>query len=105
RVHSPPTTPFPAPNPHPAAANMFPRLPAVVQDIGLVAASVFEGVGEDGKAVVSFLVENRLGEGDYITRQPGSIDEMAWTTGASRGIYGAKRVNALDSPRVRPIGY
>jgi hypothetical protein len=30
---------------------MLARLPAVVQDVGVIAASVFEGVGEDRQAV------------------------------------------------------
>jgi hypothetical protein len=34
---------------HPAAAHMLPRLTAVVQDVGVVAASVFQCVGQDGK--------------------------------------------------------
>ena len=30
---------------------MFARLAAVVQDVGVVAASVFEGVGKDGETI------------------------------------------------------
>src|SRR5262245_51022830 len=36
---------------HPAATYMLPRLSAVVQNVGLVATSLFQRVGQDGKAV------------------------------------------------------
>jgi len=32
---------------HPAASNMLARLAAVAEDVGVIAAGVFEGVGED----------------------------------------------------------
>src|SRR4051794_19277095 len=35
----------------PATADVFARLPAVVQDVGVVAAGVFEGVRQDRQAV------------------------------------------------------
>ena len=35
----------------PAAARVRPRPAAVVEDVGVVAAGVFEGIGEDGQVL------------------------------------------------------
>jgi hypothetical protein len=41
---------------------MLARLPAVVQDVGVIAAGVFEGVGEGGETVESPVVLDCLGQ-------------------------------------------
>jgi hypothetical protein len=43
----------------------------MVQDVGVVAAGVFEGVGEDGQAVEGAVVVDGLGPGGDVRRSPG----------------------------------
>ena len=50
------------------------RLAAVVQDVGIVAAGVFEGVGEDGQTVEGAFIVDRLREGRHGGGEPGGID-------------------------------
>src|SRR5262245_2962898 len=53
---------------------MLARLPAVVQDVGIVAAGVFKGVGEDGQALEGFLiVVDGLGQGGDVGCAPGGV--------------------------------
>src|SRR5262249_21263206 len=59
---------------HPAPANMLARLSAVVQDVGIVAAGIFEGVGEDGQAVEGSVVVDRLGQGDDVRCSAGGVE-------------------------------
>jgi hypothetical protein len=48
---------------HEAAPNLVPRLAAVVQDVSVAAAGVFEGVGQDGQAVEGAVgVEGLVGD-------------------------------------------
>src|SRR5438132_1130557 len=47
---------------HPAATNMLARLPAMVQDVGVGAAGIFEGVAQDWHAVEGFVLVDRLGK-------------------------------------------
>ena len=60
---------------------MLPRLAAVIQDVGVVAAGVFEGVGEDGQAVEGPFVIDGGGKGNDGGSEPDGIDG-----------YGAERV-------------
>ena len=65
----------------PTAPDVRPRSPEVAQDVGVVAAGFFQGVGEDGEAgAIEFarrqgtLVVAGLGEGDHGWSEPGWID-------------------------------
>jgi hypothetical protein len=49
------------------------RLAAVVQDVGVVAAGVFEGVGKDRQAVEGAVGVDRLGQSNNVAGQPGLI--------------------------------
>jgi hypothetical protein len=49
---------------------MLTRLPAMVQDVGVVAAGVFEGVGEDGHSVKGAVVVDGLGQGGSVSGPP-----------------------------------
>jgi hypothetical protein len=53
---------------------MLPRLAAVIQDVGIVAARVFEGIGEDGQAVEGAFVIDGGGERNDGGGEPGKID-------------------------------
>ena len=53
---------------------MLRRLSAMVQDVGIIAAGVFEGVGEDGKAVEGAIVVDGLGKGGDVRCSPGGIE-------------------------------
>jgi hypothetical protein len=57
----------------PAAADMLARLPAVVQDVGIIAAGVFEGVGEDGQAVEGAVIVDALCQSDGVSCSPRKI--------------------------------
>ena len=46
----------------PAAANVLAGLPAMIQNVGVGAAGVFEGVGEDGEAVEGTVGVDGFGE-------------------------------------------
>src|SRR4051794_20843562 len=75
----------------PAAAHVFARLAAVVEDLGVGAASVFEGIGEDGEAVKGAIFVNPSRQlRDRIT-QPGRVNS-----------HGMKRVaeNAAEESRL-----
>jgi hypothetical protein len=57
----------------PAAPDMWPLTPAVAEDVGVSAAGVLQGVGEDRSAVEGTVVVDRLGQlGDstVLRRQP-----------------------------------
>jgi hypothetical protein len=41
---------------------MLPRLAAVIQDVGVIASGVFEGIGEDGHPVEGTLVVDGFGD-------------------------------------------
>src|SRR5208283_1573760 len=61
----------------PAAPYMDTGLAAVVQDVRSRAARLFEGVGQDWKAVEGSLVVDGPGhvrEGGFLPNQPGRID-------------------------------
>ena len=58
----------------PAAADVFSRPAAVVQDVGVVAAGVFEGVGEDRQAVEGAVVVDGLGKGGDVRCSPGGME-------------------------------
>ena len=49
---------------------MLTRLAAVLKDIGVVAAGVFEGIGEDREAVEGAVVVDGLGKGSDIGSEP-----------------------------------
>ena len=53
---------------------MLARLPAMVQDVGVIAASVFEGIGEDGQAVEGAVVVDGLSQGGDVRRSPGGVE-------------------------------
>jgi hypothetical protein len=46
----------------------------MVQDVGIIAAGVFEGVGEDGKAVEGAIVVDGLTQGGGVRCSPGGVD-------------------------------
>jgi hypothetical protein len=54
----------------PASTNMRPWTSAVGQDFLMVAASLFQGVGQSWHSVVAAVVVNRLGQLDQMERQP-----------------------------------
>jgi hypothetical protein len=61
----------------PAAAHMLAGLAAVVQDVGIVAARFFQGVGQDRQTVKYPVIINGLGDSLYyslIPSQPRRID-------------------------------
>src|SRR5262249_43800714 len=58
----------------PAPSDMLAGLAAVVQDVGVIAGGVFEGVGEDGKTVEGAVIVDGLGQCGDVRRSPGRID-------------------------------
>ena len=48
---------------HPAAAHMVARLTTVGEEVGVVAAGVFEGIGEDRKTIERPFIVDRLCQG------------------------------------------
>jgi hypothetical protein len=46
---------------HPTTSNVIPRLAAVVQDVGIVAATFFESIGKDGHKVEGTYIVDALG--------------------------------------------
>ena len=58
----------------PAPSDVLARLPAVVQDVGVVAAGVFEGVGEDGQAIEGTFVVDGLSQGGDVAGEPRLFD-------------------------------
>ena len=61
---------------------MFPWLAAVIEDVGVGATGVFEGVGEDRHAVEGTVGVNRGGEGNDGVGEPGGIGSH-WAEGAA----------------------
>src|SRR5262249_30185515 len=59
---------------HPAPADMLTLLPAMVQNVAVVAAGVFESISEDREAVECALVVDRLDELLGCGREPGGIE-------------------------------
>src|SRR5262249_51770074 len=59
---------------HPAAADVFSGLAAMVQDSAIVAAGLFEGIAEYRHALEGALVVDGLGEGDDVCGAPGWIE-------------------------------
>jgi hypothetical protein len=66
---------------------MLARLPAVVQDIGIVAAGVFESVSKDGEAVEGSVIVDGLGQGGDVRRSPGGVER----DGAEKGSEDAAK--------------
>src|SRR4051794_13148993 len=58
----------------PATANVWPWPSAVVQDAGVVAARVLQGVGQDGQVVEATVLVDGIGEGRDGGRPPGGIE-------------------------------
>src|SRR5262249_6341113 len=61
---------------HPAAPDMFPRLPAVVQDVPVGIAGLFQGIGQDGQMVKGPVFIDGLGhpgQGPILPGQPAGI--------------------------------
>jgi hypothetical protein len=64
-------------------------LSAMVQNIGVRASGIFEGVGQDGQAVERTVGVDRLSEGNGISRAPSSVKghETIWIAeGAPKDI-------------------
>src|SRR4051812_30949432 len=57
----------------PAASDVFARLPAVKQDVRVVAAGFFQRIGEDRHAVEGTVGVDAVGEGDNGGRAPCGI--------------------------------
>ena len=57
----------------PAAADMLARLTAMVQEVGVGAAGVFQGVSEDWKAVESTVLVDGFGKLRHRVGKPGWI--------------------------------
>jgi hypothetical protein len=53
---------------------MFPRLSAVIQDVLVGAAGIFEGVGQDRQAVEDAVVVDGLGKTGDRGREPGMVE-------------------------------
>src|SRR5262245_32137852 len=58
----------------PAAADVLGRLPAVLEDVGVVAAGVFERVGEDWHPLEGAVIVDGLSESDGVGGAPGRIE-------------------------------
>src|SRR5262249_22250587 len=58
----------------PAAPHMFCWLAAVVQNVGVGAACLFESIGKNGHSVKGFFIIDGLSESGHVGCQPGSID-------------------------------
>ena len=59
---------------HPAAPDMLATTTAVVQDVGIIAAGVFEGIGENWQAIKSTVVVDRRGQGGDVRCSPGRVE-------------------------------
>ena len=58
---------------HITATQMFARLTAMLQDVGVGAPGVFQSIAQDRKSVISKLVVNGLGEAHDVSGEPGRI--------------------------------
>src|SRR5262249_18322749 len=59
----------------PAAADVLAGLPAMVEDVAVSAAGVFQRVGQDRHAVEGAFLVDRRGETGEIAGLPGGIDD------------------------------
>src|SRR5262249_8102343 len=69
----------------PAAADVLGPLAAVLEDVGTVAAGVFEGVGEDRHPLEAAVVVDGLSESDSVGGAPGRI-ESDGTEGVAENV-------------------
>src|SRR5262249_42219256 len=58
----------------PTPSDMDTGLPAMVQNVGIIAAGVFEGIGENGKAVEGAVVVDGLTQGSDVRCTPGELE-------------------------------
>ena len=62
----------------PTTPNVFTRLAAMIEDVAVVAAYFFQGVGKDGHVIGSFFVVNGLSDAAHYSIVPG---EPSWVDG------------------------